>query len=200
MSRSYSASSTQLSYEEFEASRQPWDLLGELSAARALVVEFRNSLEEASLEMSQQFFHQVTSDVHMAFTMAKVRNSDLDDETCDSLEQSVSALVQQNFSQVYPTNLRLSGKDAETMSKLLRNVVEMAEKYKRIFDGITIGLDVDQRLEALLLSFVTKTILPNMAVKDRPALAAAVKDFLPQLSGAQVAQYTGAPPILKVVS
>ena len=195
MARNYVSANTTQSYDDFVAQRDPFNLAAELAAMRALVVEYRQSLEESSEAKNQEYFGDVARDLHMVLRMSAVRYPELSRELMDEIEKSVSALVQQSFTRLFPANTRLQNKDAETMSKLLRNIVESAEKYKKIFDGITIGLDIDGQLENFLQVFVVKYILPNIAVHDRLAVANAVMEFLPQIQ----APSTGIPPSAKVI-
>jgi len=163
---------------------------------RALVVEFRASLEDTGQEKVQEFFKDCRRDLQMVMRMTSVRFPDLSREISDELERAVSALVQQNFSRLFPSNTHLTNKDAETMAKLQRNIVESAEKYQRIFQGITIGLNADANLDGFFQNFAVKYILPNIDIKSRLAVSNAVMEFLPQLQ----APSTGKAPVLKVVS
>ena len=199
MSKQYCAASTHLSFEDFANSSQPWDLIGEISAMRAVAVEFRQSLEESGESKAQEFFQDCQNDLVMVLRMAKLKFPDLTDEVTEELEKSLSTIIQQSHSRIFPTSARISAKDAETMSRLLRNVVESAEKYKKIFDGITIGLSRDQDLEAFLINFVVKVVLPNIGVQDRMKVAGAMTQFLPSIQQA-AGPSTGKPPELKVLA
>ena len=195
MARAYVSSNTVLDYDDFVAQRRPADVAEELAAMRSLVVEFRQSLEDGNKEAVQEFFEDVARDLQMSLRMTSVRFPELSREISDEIEKCILAIVKANFARLFPAQTRLTGKDAETMSKLLRNIVESAEKYQRIFNGITIGLNMEPNLEAFFQAFVVKFILPNVGIKDRLAIANAVMEFLPQLQ----APSTGVPPMLKVV-
>ena len=181
MSRQYVAAATTQSYEDFAESARPWDLQAEMAGQRALLVEFRQSLEASGAEKAAEFLNAVSSDVAMALRMSRVRWPDIPDDFMEALEPDLINIVKVAFTGVYPTNTRLTAKDAETMSKLYRGVVDSAEKYRKIYDGVTIGLDIDESLEKLFVEFVTRHILPHISVRDRMAVANAVMQFLPQI-------------------
>lgn len=181
MSRQYCAPTTTQTYEDFAASARPWDLQAEMAGQRALLVEFRQSLEASGVDKAQEFLDAVSADIAMAFRMSRVRWPEIPDDFIEGMGPDLINIVKVAFSSVYPTNTRLTAKDAETMSKLYRGIVESAEKYRRIYDGVTIGLDIDDSLEKLFVEFVARHILPHISVRDRMAVANAVMQFLPQV-------------------
>jgi hypothetical protein len=181
MSRQYVAPATFQSYDEFAASARPWDLQAEMAGQRSLLVEFRQSLEASGAEKAQEFLNAVSSDVAMALRMSRVRWPDIPDDFLEGIEPDLINIVRVAFTAVYPVSTRLTAKDAETMSRLYRGIVESAEKYRRIYDGVTIGLDIDESLEKMFVDFVARHILPHISVRDRMAVANAVMQFLPQV-------------------
>lgn len=176
MAQSYVSKSTVQSYEDFVTSSAPMDLLAEMAAQRALVVEFRQSLEQSGQEKTQEFLQDVGQDVGMLLRMVGLRNPDINQETLDTIEVSVMKGIQASFARVFPIQTRMTGKDAETMSKLLSSIVTSAEKYKKILQDTTIGLD-DTDIMKDLESFVVYTVIPHITIRDRMAVSNACLEF-----------------------
>lgn len=181
MSKQYCSKNTVQSFEEFVAAEQPWDLLAELSAQRALVVEFRQSIEANSEAKTAEFFETAEADIATIASLVKMRGLTDVDEAIDVMQENFIKILKQSYTTTFPLNTRMSAMDALAMSKLLKTIADCAEKYKKIYDGVTIGLSVDQELENALITFVTQYILPNISIQDRLAVSAAVVKYLPGL-------------------
>lgn len=178
MSRLYSAASQTLTHEEFLSQRDPGRVEAEMAAMRTLAVEFRQSMEDAGAEKAGRFFTDVDMGWEIAFRTIEMQH-DLDRETLNDIRRVALETLTERFAHHYPIQSRISAKDAETMSKLLKNIVDCAEKYRKIFDNMTVKMDWDQTMIEMMRRFF-QLILPHIAPAERPFAAEKVVKFLPR--------------------
>lgn len=155
---------------------------------RTVVVEFRRSLEDSSAEKAGHFFTDVDFSLELAFRMLTLRFPDLQGDAIEEVKSQVMDVVKGRFTHHFPTTARMTAKDAETMSRLLKNVVDSAERYRKIFDNVMIKMEYDAALMKVMRDFLQNRIMPFILPEHRPAAAEATLKFLPAMTQA-VQQY-----------
>ena len=148
---------------------------------RTLVVEFRRSLDDASAEKSGDFFRDLETTLRLQHEMLKIRYEGIAPEFWQQLIRDTIATVQDRFGWHYPVVTRISAKDAETMSKLLKAIVDSAERYSKVQDKKIIRL----HREAAMLDLVNKFIglmLPFVEERNQQPMLQAAAKFFPLFS------------------
>lgn len=177
MARNYASAETSQTYDEFVNANDPFYLMGEIAASRALIVEARNSLEAGAAAKVETFYRDVQSGFQTMVNLWAYRYPSFPPEIIEEVQQSLLNVVQQSFSYQFPTSSRITMRDAEIMGKLIKNVVDISEKYKKMMDDLTIKLESDGNFDRILMNFVVNVILPNIADQDKMLVGAACVDY-----------------------
>lgn len=183
--RDYVAPQHILDYDEIVAARREFDMTGEIAANRTLIIELRRSLDEASSSKSGAFFQDFEVSVLLALSMLQMRNPTVSPSLWEEVKEQIASIVKDRFSFHYPVQDRIDLKSAETMSKLLKNSVEMAERFSKIHNNRSIRLQRDAMMLQEMRKFIT-AILPFVPPERREAAISAWRNSLPALEGQTV--------------
>lgn len=175
--RDYAASSTLIHFDEFVRTHDPSNTTSEMAALRALIVEFRQSLEIGTAERAQQFFTAVEAGLALAVSMLTIQNPHQDPEPLDQLAARALEEVKLQYSLAFPISSRISAKEAEVMAKMIKMTVDAAEKYRKILDSSTLLVRWDNDLLRTLEAFV-RHILPAIHPEDRAAVMDRASSFV----------------------
>ena len=168
-----------LDYEQFRQDLDPFNILNELARCRTLLCQFQDSLQ-ANKEEARDAFLQVAGENFKS----QLEVEGLEDTYIDS----IMGLANNSYSSVYDAIFqplsRMTYREAEAMTKILKTTAEIAEKYHNIQDGVTVKIDYNnQKLVQAMIQFIMKIIMPNIPIQLRPQIALAARNFFPALSG-----------------
>jgi len=183
--------SLEFEYEEFREHPNPFGLADELASARTLLVEFRESIEACSLEKVVQFcegvglsIRQNTKDI-VGHAMGIPYE---DRATHTGLNKLATALGKATrddifylYEKIFGPASRITAEQARTMSGLLKTVGDLAEKFKKMSEGVTLTVAYDKETIDMMARFLSICILPYCSVEQKAIIGEQALRFLPGL-------------------
>lgn len=165
--RSATPKTYQMSYDQYKGDPDIQNLSGELARCRTLAEEFNDSLQANSKEQAQVFFDLVYA----------MMSDNEDEDTCHRMNK----IIQEAYKAVFQPLSRLNAKDAEVMLKILKTSAEIAEKYRKIQDNMTLNINYDATIQDILVKFIVQVVMPYVPVDSRGDLALRMKAFIPKM-------------------
>lgn len=152
-------------YRQFLNSHEPYDLRAELALQRTLVVEARDCLEQQTERRRKELCQAVRD------SLRKRLSRQGDSEKLSRLLDLVEEVVDQEVSITFPSFLTMQ--HYKDLSFLLRQVVETAEKMKKIQEGVKLDISLDTDTLIAWLKFVVFPFVTDPAVRAQMVQRAA---------------------------
>lgn len=152
-------------YREFMEDPEPLKLLGELGALRTALVEY---------QQSRTVSHTIKMQVLARKAAECIENRAIDQDGEISVDDMYSIIS----AHMVRDTQRMTGEDVKSIAHLVDTISKVAERAKRIEEGITLKLAWDNDLVQIIINFVTLVVLRFVPSPLRPALAAATRDYL----------------------
>jgi hypothetical protein len=184
-------SSLEFEYEEFRRHPNPFGLADELAQARTLLVEFREAVEACSLEKVSAFCEGIG--LAIAQNVRDIVGHAMgipeeDKATHKGLGKLAKAIVGATRDDVYymyekifgPAS-RITPEQARTMAGLLKTVGDLAEKFKKMSEGVTLTVAYDKETIDMMARFLSICILPYCSVEQKAIIGDQALRFLPGL-------------------
>lgn len=191
MSKQAVHDSLQFEYEEFRNHRNPFGMADELAQARTLLIEFRESIEACSMEKVQLFcdgvmhsIRQNTRDI-VGHAMGIPAEDQGSHKGLTKLSSALSKATQEDIYHMYEKTFgpasRITPEQARTMSGLLKTVGDLAEKYKKMSEGVTLTVAYDKEAIDMMAKFLSICILPYCSTEQKAIIGEQALRFLPGL-------------------
>lgn len=184
----------QVDYAEFCSHPEPLTLQAELAHARTFLVEFRESIENRKLDRVVQFADQVS---RQAITKLQIslnsiegcEDVDFDPEDYKEVADLVIQLYAANFGEVAAN---LTPGDMLVLTKSLQTISQIAERAKKIEDGITLKLEWSKDLAEKLTKFIVQVVFRHVTDPEvRKEIAHSSREFFSSSFGRQAALQAG---------
>jgi len=183
--------SLEFEYEEFREHPNPFGLADELASARTLLVEFRESIEACSLEKVVQFcegvglsIRQNTKDI-VGHAMGIPFEDQADHKGLNKLATALAKAARDDifylYEKIFGPASRITPEQARTMSGLLKTVGDLAEKFKKMSEGVTLTVAYDKETIDMMARFLSICILPYCSVEQKAIIGEQALRFLPGL-------------------
>lgn len=179
-------------YEEFRRQPDPFGMADELAASRTLLIEFREAIEAQTEEKVKTFCKGVGSSVresirdivgHALGVAPEDRGSD---KRLDKLSGAVSASVAQDifclYEEIWGPVSRITPEQARVMAGLLKNVGDLAEKFKKMCERARLRVDYDGQVIDALTRFLAICVLPYCSLEQKAIIGDQALKFLPSAS------------------
>lgn len=179
----------EVDYEEFRNRIDPFGMSDELAAARTLLVEFREAIEAQSEAKVQLFCKGVggavadsarnivghalgvpEEDRHEHEGLAKLSLA-----LAKSVRHDILAMYEEVFGEVS----RITPEQARVMAGLLKNVGDLAEKFKKISEGVSLKVNYDGQVLEMMARFLAMVILPYCSMEQKAIMGVQAEKFLP---------------------
>lgn len=184
---------THIEYNEFQSMADPFGMSGELAAARALIVEFRQAIEANSKEMVAEFLRRLQMTVHSAVVSCLGHAMGVPDEDraadrrLQSMAQAVAGSVEGqtlwHYQEIFGEIGRISPEQARTMAQLLKTSGDVAEKWRKAAEETTLRVVYDAQTLEMMAKFLALSVLPYVDSRQK------------EIIGYQAAQFLGALPL-----
>jgi hypothetical protein len=142
-----------LTYKEFLAKEKPFELFSEIAHLRTLLVEVREALDEDPEERADAVCELAKDCIVGHLTHKKGMSAEKAERVSELAQEGMKEALRQSLGGNKGWNLL--DKERRESIKLLTGIIDqiatVAEKAKRIQDGITIHVDIDS---AYLVRFV----------------------------------------------
>ena len=152
-------------YDDFLNHPEPMKLLSELAVLRTTLVEY---------QQSRTIMHTIKKQVLARAAAQKI------EEMAEKNDGEVSADDMYSIicAHLIQDNSLITGEDVKAITSLVDTISKVAERAKRIEDGLTLKLSWDKDLVQIVTNFVILVAIKFVPVEHRPFLAAATRDFL----------------------
>lgn len=190
--------SLEYEYEEFRNRPDPFGMADELAQARTLLVEFRESVEAMSQEKITFFIGGVANTVaevvmdvvgHALGIPKEDRhtNSNLQ-RLCESIRRRLVDPIAFLYEEVFGQVSRITSDQAKTMTIILKTIGDLADKFKRMSDGVTLKVNYDRETLDMMAKFLAICVLPYCSGEQKGIIALQAERFLPGMLEADPAQ------------
>jgi len=195
-------------YEEYAADPAPLKLARELAEMRCLIAETRDAIDQSRSDSALSFIQGQAISVrsHLEFFfkqhLTSVVTRDLieggyDQDEIDSWSKFVEDALQETISNTdhnlvatikdhyrlhngsLSRNIRID--EASALAKMYEGVGRVAEKMKKLEDGLVLKVDYGAELLEILSILVVKIVLPYVPVDLRLQCAKEADEVLPML-------------------
>lgn len=170
----------QTDYDTFRGNPDPFNLQDEMAQLRTLLVEVRESLDAGAVDLLLQFGELVKA--HLRQYM--VEDLELDVDEADQLAEVMSTKAVEAHASVYGMKARISTKEAVDIAKVVESLSKVAERYKKMSDGVVLRINYDNRVVEAMTKFVVQVVLRHVPLQHRRQIAASARAFLPNIQGA----------------
>lgn len=156
-----------MTFNEFYANEKPFELGTELAYLRTLLVEQRKAME-----MSRPNFRNAILSDFRAQGTSDLTSAGVPEENAEAVITLLSSRVEEILNEYHGPAEVLSPGDYATLADLIERIARVAEKAKRIAEGITLNVDF-QNIGLVLVKFVREVVM--MEVKDQNTRARIVE-------------------------
>lgn len=190
MSRRSVHPTLEIEYTSFRNRADPFGMADELAASRTLLIEFRESIEAQSEAKVGLFCRGVGGAIRS--TVMNVVGHALgvpaeDRETHDGLSKLSKAIsegikddVFYLYEEVFGPVSRITPEQARVMAGLIKNVGDLAEKFKKISEGVALPVHYDQQVIEMMTKFLVMVVLPYCSMEQKAMIGEQAMKFLPQ--------------------
>lgn len=153
---------------------------------RTYLVEFRQSIEHRKLERVANFARQCAHRLKSYFERIPELEGELELDAKDiqQIEDLMVQLYAANFGEV---SAALTPTDMTVLTKAIQAISQIAERAKKIEDGITLKLEWSKDLAEKLGKFIVQVVFPHIPVERRMDIAADARKFFSSTVGNQMA-------------
>lgn len=194
MSRRYVPEYLEVDYDTFRNRADPFGLADEMAAQRSLLVEFRDSIDAMSRERVEMFCNGILRMVQSngrnllghALGIAVEDRADhpglnkLLEALGKGMASDVFALYEEMFGEV----TRITPEQARTMSTLIKNVGDLAEKFKKMSEGVSLKVEYNGQVLEALAKFLAMVVLPYCTREQKAIIGEQAMKFLPEFDPA----------------
>lgn len=185
-------------YEEFRNRADPFGMADELAQARTLLVEFREAVEAQSQEKISFFIGGVGNVVAEAVrdTVGHALGIPQEDRAsnpnlkrlCDAIRRRLADPIAFLYEEVFGQVSRITSDQAKTMTIILKTIGDLADKFKRMSDGVTLKVQYDRETVDMMAKFLAICVLPYCSAEQKGVIAIQAERFLPGMLEADPAQ------------
>jgi hypothetical protein len=142
-------------YQDFLQDDKPFDLRREMALLRILYIEARELLDNANSDKSTLIEEEVLKKLSHIFKGSEEKVKPILDVVSQTLKSVLS-------NELPSENLTLS--DIDAISKLLETISRVAERMKKIQEGVKLQVSIDTNI---LVKFLQKVVFPEVVEPDR---------------------------------
>ena len=161
----------------------------ELAASRTLLIEFRESIEAQSQEKVNMFCRGVghaTRDTVLNVVGHALGVASEDRASHDGLNKLAKAIAEGIredviclYEEVFGAVSRITPEQARVMAGLIKNVGDLAEKFKKISEGVALPVHYDQQVIEMMTKFLVMVVLPYCSMEQKAIIGEQAMKFLP---------------------
>lgn len=156
-----------MTFDQFYADEKPFELGKELAYLRTLLVEQRKAME-----MSRPNFRNAILTDFREQGLSDLTSSGVPGEHAEAVIALLSSRVEEVLNEYHGPAEVLSPGDYATLADLIERIARVAEKAKRIAEGITLNVDF-RNVGLVLVKFVREVVMAE--VKDQNVRARIVE-------------------------
>lgn len=162
-------------FEEFMSREKPYELVQELAQARTLLAHYLNQRASVTVDKKKEYVDTACSFIVDALSMKT------DAVKAEKIARAVRASLEDAYEEVIGPCEYMSSKELENLVKLIKNIAEIAERGKKIADGITINVNIKVEY---LVRFLREVVFPMFpTASKRQEVAARLRGWLARTSG-----------------
>lgn len=171
----------QTDYDTFRGNPDPFNLQDEMAQLRTLLVEIRETLDNEGAGRLLEF-GEITKTYVKSYLKSE---QELEDEDAEELAETLSTKAVEAHANVYGIKSKITTKEAVDIAKVVESLSKVAERYKKMSDGVVLRINYDNRVVEAMTKFVVQVVLRHVPLQHRRQIAASAKAFLPNIQGSQ---------------
>ncbi len=161
----------------------------ELAASRTLLVEFREAIEAQSEQKVDTFCKGVEAGIKESVVNIvghALGVAPEDRSNHDGLAKLAKAVAADNrnniyccYEEVFGPVSRITPEQARVMAGLLKNVGELAERFKKLSEGVSLAVDYNARALEMMARFLAMVVMPYCSSEQKALIGSQALKFLP---------------------
>lgn len=167
----------QIDYDTFRGDADPFNLQSEMALLRTLLVEVRETLDEGGQDLLLAYGELHKSYIKSVF----IKEYEWSEGQAEELAELCSTMGVRAHAEVYGLKTKITPKEAVDVAKVVESLSKVAERYKKMADGVSIGVNYDHRVIETLTKFVVQVVLRHVPLQHRRQIAASAKAFMPNM-------------------
>ncbi|RMF31293.1 MAG: hypothetical protein D6752_02420 [Candidatus Nitrosothermus koennekii] len=148
----------QLTFQQFYEREKPFDLLSELAYARTLLVEQRKAIEARNPQLREALLKDFKSQ-----SFDDLIQKGLDEKIASSILEIITIRLEEVLNEYYGKSMPMNSREYAALGNSLERVAKIAEKAKKIAEGITLNINFSN-VGLVLIKFVREVIMAE--IKD----------------------------------